>query len=439
MEDIITPIHGKLIRFSKNAAFPGIVLIIVCVIAIIWANSSFGNIYFDLWQNKITIGFGGAEISKPLLLWINDGLMAIFFFVIGLEIKREVIAGELSTWKKAAMPVYAAIGGMLIPAFIFFIFNYEKPSSSGWGIPMATDIAFSLGILALLGKRVPISLKIFLTALAIVDDLGAVLVIAFFYTSNIILSNVALGALFLGIMILMNWAGVRSTLAYAIPGILGIWLAFLLSGVHATIAGVLAAFVIPASTKINLIDFKQTLVNLANGIMVFKKRNNPFLTKEEQHIVTAIKETCEHYEPPLQSLEKSLHPWVIFLILPVFALSNTGVLIGSNFFSEITSAAGLGITFGLVAGKPIGILLFSWLAYKMKMASLPENVKWLNILGVGFLGGIGFTMALFVASLAFTQIELINNAKISILFASLIAGIAGYLILWKTLPEKNHQ
>lgn len=437
MEDIITLIKPKLIRFSKNAAFPGIVLIFVCVISIIWANSSLGETYFGLWQNKITIGFGGAEISKPLLLWINDGLMAIFFFVIGLEIKREIIAGELSTWKKAAMPVYAAMGGMLIPALIFSFFNYEKPSSSGWGIPMATDIAFSLGILALLGKRVPLSLKIFLTALAIVDDLGAVLVIAFFYTSKIIFSNLVLGAMFLGIMILMNWTGVRNKLAYAIPGILGIWLAFLMSGVHATIAGVLAAFVIPASTKISVIDFKHTMVNLANGIRVFKKRNNPFLTKEEQHIVSAIKVTCEYYEPPLQSLHKSLHPWVIFLILPLFALSNTGIVIGDNIFSEIKSDAGLGITFGLLAGKPIGIFLFSWLTYKMKMAALPENVKWQHILGVGFLGGIGFTMALFVSSLAFTQAELINNAKISILFTSLVAGITGYIILWKTLPENK--
>lgn len=221
--------------------------------------------------------------------------MAMFFFVIGLEIKREVMAGELSTWKKAAMPIFAAIGGMIIPSLIFIFFNHGKPSANGWGIPMATDIAFSLGILALLCKRVPLSLKIFLTALAIVDDLGAVLVITFFYSSKIILSNVALGALFLGVMVAMNLAGVRNKLAYAIPGILGIWLAFLLSGVHATIAGVLAAFAIPASTKINKTEFKQTILNLANGISNVVKKNNPFLNKEEQQVVTDIKETCEHY------------------------------------------------------------------------------------------------------------------------------------------------
>lgn len=433
---ILSEFPGTVNRFAKNTAFPGILLIVVSIAAIIWANSSASTIYFELWQSKITVGFGDAILSKPLLLWINDGLMAMFFFAIGLEIKREVLAGELSTWKKAAMPVFAALGGMILPSLIFILFNYNEPSSNGWGIPMATDIAFSLGILALLGKRVPVSLKIFLTAFAIVDDLGAVLVIAFFYSSKIILSNVALGGLFLGIMVLMNWAGVRNKIAYAIPGILGIWLAFLLSGLHATIAGVLAAFVIPASTKIDKTGFKQTMINLANGIRVFKKKETPILSKEEQQVVTAIKQTCEHFEPPSQSLENELHPWVIFLIMPVFALSNTGVLLGENILNAVTNPAGLGIVLGLVLGKPLGILLFSWLAYKMGMASLPENVKWTHILGVGLLGGIGFTMALFISNLAFRQTELIDNAKISILFASVIAGLAGYFVLKKTLSDR---
>lgn len=431
---IVHTLANNLNKILKNAAFSGIVLIFAAAVAIIWANSPAGNVYFELWQKKITIGFDRYAISKPLLLWINDGLMAMFFFVIGLEIKREIMAGELSTWKKAAMPVFAAIGGMIVPSFIFFLFNNGKPSSNGWGIPMATDIAFSLGILALLGKRVPLSLKIFLTALAIVDDLGAVLVIAFFYSSKIILSNVALGALFLGIMVAMNLVGIRNTLAYAIPGIFGIWLAFLLSGVHATIAGVLAAFAIPASTRINNVaDFKQAIITLANGINGLVKKKSPFLTKEEQRVVTTMKEMCEHYEPPLQSLENKLHPWVIFLILPVFALSNTGVLLGSNALSSIKSDAGMGIELGLLLGKPLGITLFSWLSYKAGIASLPENVRWTHILGIGFLAGIGFTMALFVAGLAFSAPELEDNAKISILFASMIAGTLGYFILRRTL------
>lgn len=424
---------NSLSRITKNAAFPGIILVFVAAVAIIWANSSEGTIYFELWQNKITIGFGNNTLSKPLLLWINDGLMAMFFFVIGLEIKREVMAGELSTWKQATMPVFAAVGGIFVPSLIFFFFNNGKPSSNGWGIPMATDIAFSLGVLALLGKRVPLSLKIFLTALAIVDDLGAVLVIAFFYSSKIILSNIALGAFFLGLMIIMNIAGVRNKLAYAIPGILGIWLAFLLSGVHATIAGVLAAFVIPASTKISKTDFKQTIINLANDISDLVKKKTPFLTKEEQHTVAVIKQTCEHYEPPLQSLEHTLHPWVIFLIMPIFALSNTGVVLGNSILPAIKSDVGIGIILGLVFGKPLGIVLFSWISYKAGIASLPEKTKWVHILGVGLLGGIGFTMAFFVAGLAFTETGLIDYTKISILLASVIAGLAGYFVLRKTL------
>lgn len=424
---------GTIARLARNATFPGILLILVAIVAMIWANSSASAVYFELWQKEITIGFGDAILSKPLLLWINDGLMAMFFFVIGLEIKREVMAGELSTWKKAAMPVYAAMGGMIIPSFIFILFNHGRPSLNGWGIPMATDIAFSLGILALLGKKVPASLRIFLTAFAIADDLGAVLVIAFFYSSKIILSNVALGGFFLGVMVLMNWAGVRNKIVYAIPGILGIWLAFLLSGVHATIAGVLAAFVIPASTKIGIWGFKQTVMDLANGISVSGKKESPFLSVEEQKAVTSIRQTCENYEPPLQALEHKLHLWVIFLIMPVFALSNTGVLLSQSMVNAVINPLGMGIVLGLVVGKPLGILLFSFTAFKLGMASLPENVKWKHILGVGLLGGIGFTMALFISGLAFRQTELIENAKISILFASLIAGLAGYFVLKKTL------
>lgn len=435
----IPALTDTFVRITKNASFPGIILIFIASVAIIWANSTGSNFYFELWQNKITLGFGELVISKPLLQWINDGLMAMFFFAIGLEIKREVIAGELSTWKKAAMPVFAAFGGMILPSLIFIAFNKGTPASNGWGIPMATDIAFSLGILALLGKRVPLSLKIFLTAFAIVDDLGSVLIIAIFYSSKIILSNVALGALFLGIMIFMNWVGVRNKLAYAIPGILGIWMAFLLSGVHATVAGVLAAFAIPAGTKINKFDFKQSVIDLANGIRGGKEKPSPFLTKEEQQAVTAIKEKCEHFEPPLQSLENSLHPWVILFIMPVFALSNTGVVLNTNLLAVVADSSGLGIILGLVLGKPLGIFLFSWLAYKMKIASLPENVNWRHIIGIGLLGGIGFTMALFITSLAYKESVLINSAKISILLASVIAGLAGYFVLRRTLRNPSYK
>lgn len=425
-------------QFVGNAAISGIILIAIVIIALIWANSNFGESYFMLWEKKIVIGFGDAVLSKPLLLWINDGLMAMFFFVIGLEIKREVMAGELSSWKQASMPIFAALGGMLLPAALYLLFNLGKTSSNGWGIPMATDIAFSLGVLALLGKRVPLSLKIFLTAFAIVDDIGAVIVIALFYSSNIILSNLIIGGLFLGVMVIMNIAGVRNKLAYAIPGILGIWLAFLLSGVHATIAGVLAALVIPASTTINKVSFKKTISGLTDKIDDLKK-NHSFLSKKEQGIVTEIKNTCEYYEPPVQSLEHTLHPWVVFLIMPIFALSNTGVLIGHDFFNVMTEPSGLGIIVGLLIGKPLGIMLFSWLAYKSGIALLPEGTKWIHVLGIGFLGGIGFTMSLFVASLAFKDPELVTTAKVSILFASVLAGLLGFLILRKTLTRQENK
>ena len=426
-------LSGFLYQLKKSGALSGIILIISAFVAIILANSAAANTYFSFLQQPITVGFGEFVLSKPLLLWINDGLMAVFFFVIGLEIKREIIAGELSSWKKAAMPVFAGLGGMILPALIFTVFNFGKGSSNGWGIPMATDIAFSLGILALLGKRVPISLKIFLTAIAIADDLGAVLVIAFFYSSKIIVSNIAWGALFLGSMIVMNLAGVRNKLAYAIPGILGLWVAFLLSGVHATIAGILAALAIPANTRINKKEFKQGIVELANKIDNLVEENGSFLTNREQHVVADIKDVCEHYEPPLQSLEKSLHPWVMFLIMPVFALTNAGVVLNGNLFTLIATPASLGIILGLVLGKPLGILLFTWLTYKAGLASLPENVRWVHILGIGILGGVGFTMSLFISGLAFTETELINSSKIAILLASAIAGIVGYLLLRKTL------
>jgi NhaA family Na+:H+ antiporter len=425
----------SLTRFTHNAAFSGVLLIVVSIIALLWANSAVGDLYFGIWENKITIGFGDNMLSKPLLLWINDGLMAMFFFVIGLEIKRELNAGELSSWRKAAMPVFAAIGGMVVPALIYFIFNQGFPSKDGWGIPMATDIAFSLGVLALLGKRVPLSLKIFLTALAIVDDLGAVMVIAFFYTSDIIFSNLMLGAAFLGVMIVMNLAGVRNTLAYAIPGILGIWLAFLLSGVHATIAGVLAAFTIPATARIDRSDFRNQLLSMVDRIPAEKNKKSQYLDTEEQEVVLGLKQTCTYYEPPLQSLERALHPFVLFLIMPIFALSNTGVIIENGLASAVGSPAGLGIVLGLVLGKPIGILLFSWLAKRLGIAAMPEQTTWTQLAGVGLLAGIGFTMSLFFTSLALDDPALVTQAKISILVASFISGLAGYFVLRRTLPS----
>ncbi|ELR70783.1 Na+/H+ antiporter NhaA type [Fulvivirga imtechensis AK7] len=432
---IRTRLKGLFHQFTSNAASSGIVLIIASIVALVCANSALADDYARIWATKLTFGIKDAIISKPILLWINDGLMAMFFFVVGLEIKREIMAGELSSWKKASLPIIAAIGGMVIPALIYVIFNANTPSAAGWGVPMATDIAFSLGILALLGKRVPLTLKIFLTALAIADDLGAVLVIAFFYSSKITFSNVVIGAIFLGLMITMNLAGVKRKWAYALPGILGLWLAFLLSGVHATIAGVLAAFAIPARMTINTDEFTADIQPLIDKLKSAPRLKGPLLSKQQQTVIVAIEKKSRQYEVPLQSLEHSMHPWVIFLIMPIFALSNAGVTISGDIQAILTLPVSLGIITGLFIGKPLGIFLFTWLACKFKLASLPPGTNWWHIIGLGALAGIGFTMSLFVSGLAFKSNEFVQASKVSIIIASLLSGSMGYLILKKTLPK----
>ncbi|MEM6338023.1 MAG: Na+/H+ antiporter NhaA, partial [Bacteroidota bacterium] len=365
-------------------------------------------------------------------LWINDGLMAVFFFVIGLEIKREVLAGELASPRKAALALAAAAGGMVAPALFYVLVNLGEPTISGWGIPMATDIAFALGVLAILGKRVPVALKIFLTALAIVDDLGAVLVIALFYTAK--LSWVALGAA-AGLYVLLmglNKAGVRQTSVYAILGTL-LWLAFLKSGVHATIAGVLLATTIPATRVIDAEEFlqkgKKLLANFAGSI----KGEQTKLTHRQRDAISMLEQTCEDAEAPLARLEHSLHGVVAFAIMPIFALANAGVAFGAGGGSVVTPVS-LGVLLGLLVGKPVGVFGFAWIAVKMKIASLPVGVTWRHILGVSFLTGIGFTMAIFIANLAFAGSDQLDLAKMGILAASFVAGVIGYSLL-RTSPE----
>lgn len=421
-------------KFIRAEAFSGILLITMAVAALIWTNLDEAS-YVSFWQQPVTIGFGDFVLSKPFLLWINDGLMAFFFFVVGLEIKRELIAGELATWRKASLPMFAALGGMVIPALVFVSVNLGSAGVDGWGIPMATDIAFSLGVLALLGRRVPLSLKIFLTALAIVDDIGAVLVIALFYSSEISLGNLLLGVGFLGLMWIMNLAGERRTLLYAIVGIVGVWLAFLLSGVHATIAGVLAAFAIPASTKISPGQFRDSIRDLVSDLKSDVKTGQ-LLSKESQSIVLSVKDTCAVFEAPLQSLEHSLHPWVVYLVMPLFALSNAGVILGTDVLAVVVQPLGLGIILGLVLGKIVGIVGFSWIASRFGWATLPEGIRWVHVAGAAALAGIGFTMSLFITGLAFTDSDLIVQAKTAVLVASLVAGLLGYMILRLNLREE---
>jgi NhaA family Na+:H+ antiporter len=416
-------------EFFQQEASSGILLIIATIAALLWANSPWADSYVSLWKTEVTISAGAFGISKDLLHWINDGLMAVFFFVVGLEIKREVMVGELSSPRKAILPIVAAIGGMLFPACFYLLFNANGPAQVGWGIPMATDIAFALGVLSLLGKRVPLSLKIFLTAVAIVDDLGAVLVIALFYTADIVWTNLAIAVLFLVALISINRLGVRSPLAYSLLG-LGLWVAFLKSGVHATIAGVLLAMTIPVRTRINTEDFISRASYILDGFRKHGKPGESVLTnKSHLAALLAIEVAAEHAQTPLQRLEHALHPFVSFFIMPVFALANAGVALRADILSVFAQPVTLGIMAGLILGKQIGVFFASYLAVKFKRADLPSGMTFLRLYGLAWVTGIGFTMSLFIASLAFGDSEFLSSAKTGILFASLISGLVGMFIL----------
>ena len=407
----------------------GIVLFSSAFIALIFSNSPWSTQFHHLWEIEFSIGFDGHAITKSLHHWINDGLMAVFFFVIGLELKREIIGGELKNPKNALLPITAAIGGMIFPAIIYLAFNTKGNTSDGWGIPMATDIAFALGVLYLLGNKVPLSLKIFLTVLAIVDDIGAVLVIAFFYTSNISFISLATGGVFMFVLIISNILGVRNTVYYAIIGIGGLWLAFLMSGVHATIAAVLAAMTIPADVKISEKNYVEKINNLINKFKKEKPNNSTTVTNHQLLIIEDIRTYSKEALTPLQYLEYVMHPFVIFLIMPIFAFSNAGVSLSGNLLEQISGNVFLGVFFGLVIGKLMGVFGVVFILLKLKWVKLPDGMNKLHLLGVGFLASIGFTMSLFIGGLAFVDKTYIAEAKMGVLFASIIASIAGYYII----------
>ncbi|MEL6615290.1 MAG: Na+/H+ antiporter NhaA [Bacteroidota bacterium] len=419
--------------FFRTEAAGGVLLLVCAVVAFGWANSPFAPAYVALWLETIlTVGVGSFEISKPLILWVNDGLMALFFFVVGLEIKREVLVGELSNPKKAALSVIAAIGGAVIPAAIYVGVNglIGSPERiAGWGVPMATDIAFALGVLALLGSRAPLALKVFLTALAIADDLMAVMVIAIFYTAELKLGALALGVVLVVVLAVLNRLGVRSAWPYGLIGLV-VWVAFLKSGVHATVAGVLVALTIPASRKIDAPAF---LKKAQGYLATFSDKMKPGQadpTSEQTYALYALEENIEAVQTPLARLEHGLHGFVAFFVMPVFALANAGVALGDGAGALLTDAVALGIAAGLIVGKPVGVMLLAWLAVRIGVANLPEGVTWRQMLGVAFLTGIGFTMSIFIANLAFTSNpELLDSAKLGILVASLISGVTGYLLL----------
>ncbi|MBC8144551.1 MAG: Na+/H+ antiporter NhaA [bacterium] len=378
----------RLSRFMRTASAGSIVLIASTVVALVWANSIWSSSYHSLWEAHIAIGSGDFAIDHTLREWVTDALMAVFFFWVGLTLKREMRIGELSSIRKAALPIAAALGGMIVPALIYLALNAGTETARGWGVPIATDIAFALAILALLRSRAPIALTAFLSALAIADDLGAIAVIALIYNSNLSLLYLSLAAIPIALLAIANRSGVRSNAVYLIVGFF-VWLFVLKSGVHATIAGVAVAMIIPVGDN-------------------------------------------------ARRLEHWLEPWVAFAIMPIFALANAGVAIDGDFASAFTMPVTLGVVLGLFIGKQIGIAAFAWLAVRFGVGELPSGATWRHIYGVALLGGIGFTMSIFIAGLAFVDVRALNNAKIGILIGSLVSAVAGWIVLRVTPPTARN-
>jgi len=430
IDHILQPVS----KFIHQEFMGGIILFINVIIAIAWVNSPWADSYHHLWETKISVGFSDFIFKQPLHIWINDGLMAIFFFVIGLELKREFMAGELSTLKKASLPMVAALGGMLVPALIYFLINLGLESEHGWGIPMATDIAFALALLSMSGKHIPAAVKVFLSALAVADDLGAVLVIAFFYTAHISFAPLLLAGALLLVLIAGNLLGIRGTLFYLLLGI-AVWAGFLFSGVHATIAGVLVAFTIPARTKIDENEYVKSVRKYSLEFENAIPQNGPLTTTEQHQTIEKIKKLSTDAETPLQKIEYSLHPWVAFVIMPLFALANAGMHIGPDFFSGLINPVSTGIIAGLLIGKFVGVFSFTWLLVKLGVAELPDGAGWPHIAGVAILAGVGFTMSLFITGLAFENIDLVDQAKYGILIASVLAGTFGIVVLRRLRKE----
>jgi NhaA family Na+:H+ antiporter len=404
----------------------GILLLLATAAALIWANSRWEHSYHQIWYTQATITLGQVSHSESRHEWVNDGLMSIFFFLVGLEIKRELLIGELSTFKQAAFPFMAAIGGSVVPALIYAAINRGGAGANGWGIPMATDIAFALGVLALLGSRVPAGLKVFVAALAIVDDIFGVLVIALFYTQHI--SLIALGLAFVGVAVSFgaNWLGIRNPVIYALIGV-GVWVAVLNSGVHATIAGILLAFTIPARSSIDKTEF----LRQSRGLLDQFEQHDPN-SYQAHHAIHVLEQKCEMIESPLHRIEHTLQPWVAFVIMPIFAFANAGVHILGKTSAALAHPIALGVLLGLLLGKPIGITLFARLASVAGLGSRPTGVTWGQIFGASWLCGIGFTMSLFIAGLALGNGDLLDMSKIGTLAASIVAGSVGSILLLKS-------
>jgi len=420
--------------FVRSEVTGSILLLACTLVALIWANSPWADSYVDLLHTYVGVSWGDVAFKLSLHHWINDGLMVVFFFVVGLEIKRELVVGELSSVNKAALPVAAAIGGMVVPAALFFLINSGGEGARGWGIPMATDIAFALGVLAIFGARAPLGLKVFLTALAIADDLGAVAMIAIFYTEKINVLPLVVAAVLLASLFVAVQARMRRGILYLL--IIGVWLAVFSSGVHATVAGILMAMVIPVRPRVDPHRFIDETEERLERIKKMELSEHSMISNREQlDIVESIHSRAEDALPAGLILEHYLHPIQVWLILPLFALANAGVAIGGDLMAVLANPLALGVIVGLVVGKPVGIGLLSWLAVKSGRGALPEGVTWAQVFGAGCLAGIGFTMSLFISDLAFNNETLIATAKIGILAASLASGVLGFVILSRSLPK----
>ena len=423
------------LAFLRLEQLGSIVLLAATVAALIWANSPWDESYFHFLETELAIDLNILSIRESVEGWVNDGLLAIFFFVVGLEIKRELIHGELSSLRKAALPGVAALGGMIVPAVIYAGFNATGEGSSGWGIPVATDIAFALGVLGLLGRSLPGQLRIFLLSVAVFDDIGAILIIAVFYTSDLDLA--ALGwaiALFAIIVVAGRVFGVRNMLVYGILGVL-FWVAVLKSGVEATIAGVILGLLTSAGVSHTREAFKPAVEKLVD-------RHERAIEADDEAAANValgeISKLSRDTESPLERLERLLHPWSSYVVLPIFALANAGVVITGGFISDASSSAiTIAIVIALPVGKLVGITGFTWLSVRMGLTPLPSGVTWRHIMGVALLGGIGFTVSLFISVLAFDDEGLINEAKIGVLTASVLAGVAGYAFLRVAAPKVN--
>lgn len=429
-------IIGAFQEFVHSEVSSSVVLLACSVIALVWANSPWSQTYEQLMHLKLGLMAGDRSFSLTLHHWINDGLMVVFFFVVGLEVKRELVVGHLSTFKRAILPVMAAVGGMAAPAALYLALNHGRPGATGWGIPTATDIAFALGVLALLGDRVPIGLKVFLLALAIADDIGAVLVIALFYTSQITWTGLAVAGMFLVLLYLAIavW-NVRSAGVLAVL-VIGVWLGVFTSGIHATIAGILMALLVPVRPRIEPEQFLQVSRHRIDVL------GDQGLTKEsvicdpdQLDGIVELYEVAGEMRPPGLALEQYFHPISAFVVLPLFALANAGVPLSSDKLGLLFHPVTWGIILGLVVGKQVGVTALSWLVIKSRWAELPEGVGWSHVYGASCLAGIGFTMSLFVTDLAFDDEDLINAAKLGILSASAASAAIGYVVLRKSLPK----